>query len=182
MQCMKRGLGLFSTTAERKYEETKSMIATAQKQNLAQSPLKMKFLVHLIRNKWVPDALAQLKFTPKHRAVDVNKILLRASAMAKLYYDAIPEELIVKSVMVTKGQAQKKMRIMGRGRTGFGYTRKSHVTVKVQKIDFDSMIRDAKTPVDKILWTKRKVVAQKKKESISTSQDMELKASVTEET
>ena len=50
-------------------------IAEARKSNLPQSPLKMKFLVSLIRNGWVPDALAQLKFSPKHRAVDVAKIL-----------------------------------------------------------------------------------------------------------
>ena len=60
--------------------------------------------------------------------------------MAKLYYNAIPEELIVKEVIVNKGFAQKKIRIMGRGRTGFGYTRSSHVTVKLEKIDFNQII------------------------------------------
>jgi len=42
------------------------------KRNIPQSPLRMKFLVMLIRGCWVPDALAQLKFSPKHRAVDVG--------------------------------------------------------------------------------------------------------------
>lgn len=50
-------------------------VAIAAKKNLPQSPLKMKWLVTLIRNAWVPDALAQLKFSPKHRAVDVAKIV-----------------------------------------------------------------------------------------------------------
>lgn len=46
-----------------------------KKANLRQSPLKMRFLVMLVRRKWMPDALAQLKFSPKHRAPDVAKVL-----------------------------------------------------------------------------------------------------------
>lgn len=47
----------------------------AKKKNLKQSPLRMKFLVMLIRDRWVPDALAQMKFSPKHRAADVAQII-----------------------------------------------------------------------------------------------------------
>ena len=50
-------------------------LVLAKKRNIPQSPLRMKFLVMLIRGCWVPDAVAQLKFSPKHRAVDVGKIL-----------------------------------------------------------------------------------------------------------
>jgi ribosomal protein L22 len=51
------------------------LLAMAIKRNIPQSPLKMKFLVSLIRGAWFPDALAQLKFSPKHRSVDVTKIV-----------------------------------------------------------------------------------------------------------
>ncbi len=60
------------STAKPKVEST---LVVAQQYNIKQSPLKMKFLVGLIRNAWVPDAFAQLKFSPRHRAVDVAKIL-----------------------------------------------------------------------------------------------------------
>jgi large subunit ribosomal protein L22 len=113
-----------------------ALIIEASKENIAQSPWKMNFLVKLVRGAWLPDALAQLKFSPKHRATDISKIVKRASAIAKIYHEAIPEELLVKEIFVTKGLAQKRMRIMGRGRTGIGYMRKSHVTVKVEKINF----------------------------------------------
>jgi len=53
-----------------------SQVVVAKKSNIKQSPLKIKFLVSLIRNAWVPDALAQLKFSPKHRAVDISRIVL----------------------------------------------------------------------------------------------------------
>ena len=47
------------------------------------------------------------------------------------------------------------MRIMGRGRTGVGYMRKSHVKVKLEKINFDELIEKAKTPTQKAKWMKR---------------------------
>jgi ribosomal protein L22 len=57
------------------YVNSDTTVVMAKKKNIKQSPLKMKFLVGLIRGRWVPDALAQLKFSPKHRCVDVAKIV-----------------------------------------------------------------------------------------------------------
>ena len=160
-----------------------SITIEAGKKNLSQSEWKLNFLVKLIRGAWVPgndnniiimyyydyvciiiiimyvllliDALAQLKFSPKHKAVDVSNIVKRATSIAKTFHDVIPEELYVKEVIVTKGQCQKRMRIMGRGRTGFGYKRRSHVLVKVSKIDFDKEINNSKTFNQKKKWLKR---------------------------
>ena len=55
-------------------------------------------------------------------------------------------------VIVTKGLAIKKMRIMGRGRTGFGYKRNSHVTVKLEKIDFDHKIKNERALNQRKKW------------------------------
>lgn len=52
-----------------------STLVEVKKSNLKQSPLRMKFLAMLIRDTWVPDALAQLKFSPKHKAVDLAKMV-----------------------------------------------------------------------------------------------------------
>lgn len=54
-------------------EEGKVILLT--KKHVKQSPLKMKFLVRLVRGSWVPDAVAQMKFSPKHRAQDIGRIL-----------------------------------------------------------------------------------------------------------
>ena len=80
------------------------VIIQAKKSNLPQSVWKMNTLVKLIRGAWAPDALAQLKFSPKHRARDVGKIVRRAVALARIKYDAIPEQLVVKEVMINKGK------------------------------------------------------------------------------
>lgn len=52
-----------------------SQIVEVKKKNLKQSPMKIGFLVKLINRSWVPDALAQLLFSPKHRAVDIAKLV-----------------------------------------------------------------------------------------------------------
>lgn len=46
-----------------------------KKSNVKHSPIRMKFLAMLIRDTWLPDALAQLKFSPKHKAVDLAKMV-----------------------------------------------------------------------------------------------------------
>ena len=65
------------------------------KRDITQSPKKVRFLLKLVccadcgnavvvvmsntllqvRNAWVPDALAQMKFSPKHKAVDVAALI-----------------------------------------------------------------------------------------------------------
>jgi ribosomal protein L22 len=161
-------------------------LVEVKKSNLKQSPLKMQFLAMLVRDTWLPDALAQLKFSPKHKAVDLAKMVKvelayfklsrtfmkfsstslpcvsqRAVAIAKLNYDAIPEELRVKEIIVNKGASYKKIRIMGRGRTGIGKIRSTHVTIKVDKVDFNKCITDARTPRQKDLWTTRLKLVEK---------------------
>ena len=133
-------------------------VVQARKKNIPQSPWKMNFLVKLVRGKWVPDALAQLKFTPKRRAEDVSKILQRAVSIALQTHQAIPEELMVKEIFVTKGLAQKRQRIMGRGRTGVGYKRTSHVNIKVERIDFQQLIDEARSANQKNKWQQRRLL------------------------
>ena len=137
-------------------KKEKAIEVMAIKRNIAQSPWKMNFLVKLVRGKWVPDALAQLKFTPKRRGEDVSKIVQRAISISSQFHQAIPEELIVKEIFVTKGVQQKRSRIMGRGRTGYGYKRSTNVTVKVEKIDFEALMAKSKTMNQRNTWAKRR--------------------------
>jgi hypothetical protein len=58
------------------------MLVETNKKDIPQSPFRMRFLAKLVREKWVPEALAQLKFSPKHKAVDVTKIIKVTSTTA----------------------------------------------------------------------------------------------------
>eukprot|EP01032_Pedospumella_encystans_P022088 gene22088-25038_t len=156
------GLRQFSVAAKAKAAAVESATeVVVRKSNVKHSPLRMKFLAMLIRDTWLPDALAQLKFSPKHKAVDLAKMVKRGVAIAKLNYEAIPEELKIKEIIVTKGASYKKLRIMGRGRTGIGRIRSTHVTIKVDKVDFKDCIDNAVTLRQKNLWIDRKNIVDK---------------------
>ena len=102
----------------------------------------------------------------------------RATAVARIFHEAIPEELLIKEVFVTKGVASKRMRIMGRGRAGVGYVRRTHVTVKVEIINFANMIEKAKTHSQKAKWAKiEQIVINKKLEGVTGGPTMQTKAS-----
>lgn len=89
--------------------------------------------------------------------------------MARINYQAIPEELFVKEIFVTKGKSYKRLRIMGRGRAGVGYKRYTHVTAKVEVIDFDKMIKEAKSLNQKNVWVLRKKLVEDKKKATNDS-------------
>jgi hypothetical protein len=73
----------------------------------------------------------------------------------------MPEDLFIREVMVNKGMSVRRPRIMGRGRLGVGCKRSSHVTIKVEKIDFDREINDA--PNETILkkWQKLRTIVNR---------------------
>ncbi len=87
----------------------------------------------------------------------------RGVAIAGVKYQAIAQELYVKEIAVTKGKTHKKVRIMGRGRAGIGTMRWSHVTAKIELINFDEKISKAETPSEKSIWLKRKQVVESMK-------------------
>lgn len=112
----------------------------------------------------MPDALAQMKFTPKHRSEEITQMLKRTCVLAMNNHNAMPEQLRVKEIYVTKGVSRKKVRFQGRGRTGVGMIRKSHVTLKTEIIDFPSMIASAKTDTMKKKWIDREKLVLKLQE------------------
>jgi hypothetical protein len=81
--------------------------------------------------------------------------------MARINFDAIPEELIVKEIFVTKGSSRKKLRIMGRGRQGVGMIRKSHVNIIVEKINCAEIAVRHSNPVVRAKWIHRQNIVSK---------------------
>ena len=71
--------------------------------------------------------------------------------------------------MINKGMAMKRIRIMGRGRSGVGYKRYTHVTIKVGKVDFDEKIQLTKTDSRKLMWKKRQLYAEKARKKLEES-------------
>ena len=55
-----------------------------------------------------------------------------------------------------QGPGTKRIKIMGRGRTGLSFIRKSHLKLTLTEIDFDLAIATAGTANQKAKWTKRR--------------------------
>ena len=94
----------------------------------------MRLLVDLIRGMEVEKALNVLKFSTKHPAVPLEKLLLSAIAnwgVKNEGADIAAANLIVKTIMVDGGRVLKRMNPAPQGRAYRLRKRSNHVTIIV---------------------------------------------------
>lgn len=129
--------------AERLKAEKKDK-AVARLNNCPTSPRKMRLVVDLVRGKDVNTALNILKFSKKHAAADVHKLILSAIANWKAKNEDVRIEdanLYVKEIFVDQGRMLKRIRTAPQGRAHRIRKRSNHVTVVV-----DSAVTNEQTP------------------------------------
>jgi large subunit ribosomal protein L22 len=112
------------------------MEARAIQRNARQSPRKMRLVVDLVRGKPVNEAFAILKFSKKHAAKQVSKVLLSAVANARVASDKdgerLDEDLLyVKTATIDGGAPLKRFMPAAQGRAMPIKKRTSHVTIVV---------------------------------------------------
>jgi len=110
------------------------MEAIAKLRNEPSSPRKMRLVADLIRGMEVTHALAVLKYSPKHAARRLEKLLLSAIAnWERKYPEADIEEagLYVKEIRVDGGRMLKRLRPAPQGRAYRIRKRSNHVTIVV---------------------------------------------------
>ena len=105
----------------------------AKLKGVPSSPRKMRYVVDMIRGMEVNRALGVLRFSKKHAAVDVEKLLRSAIANweAKNERKAEDGELVVSRVFVDEGVTMKRMRPAPQGRGYRIRKRSNHVTLFV---------------------------------------------------
>jgi len=111
------------------------MEAVAREKYVRMSPLKIRQILVLIKDKDVEEALNILHFTPKRAAKAVEKAL--RAAVANFFLDEkaakmSPHEIYIKNAYVNQGPALKRFRPMSMGRVGKIRRRTSHITVIVE--------------------------------------------------
>ena len=114
----------------------------------------------------MPDALAQLQFTPKRFAPTVAAAIERCAQRAAAQHELVPEELEIERCFVTPAPFMKRLKIMGRGRSGTIRKRSGHLNVTVAAVDFDAKIRDAHNPRQRRKWEERRAVARAARERV----------------
>jgi large subunit ribosomal protein L22 len=110
------------------------------------------------------EALLQMKFSPKRKSLIVKKTIQNAVNLADIKYAIEPENLMVSECFVNKGTYLKRIRIMGRGRSGVMHRPFSHLTVVLR--EFDS----SKKRLNKFMTKKlarEAIQSQKSKEATS---------------
>lgn len=121
--------------ADRMKEERKSK-SFARLNNEPSSPRKMRLVADIIRGKEVFAALGILKFTRKHAAVPLEKLLRSAISnwQAKnSASDVADVDLIVKDITVDGGRMLKRISPAPQGRAHRIRKRSNHVTIILDK-------------------------------------------------
>ncbi len=121
--------------ANRLKEERKST-AFAKLNNEPSSPRKMRLVADIIRGKDVFQALNILKFTRKHAAVPMEKLLRSAidNWQAKNSGSDVAEaNLIVKDITVDGGRTLKRISPAPQGRAHRIRKRSNHITITLDK-------------------------------------------------
>ena len=87
----------------------------AELKNYRQSPRKVRLVANVIRGKRIPQAILELQFLGKRAALPFEKLVNSAVANATHNNKASVDELIIKSVSVTKGPTLKRSKPRSRG-------------------------------------------------------------------
>ena len=121
--------------ADRMKEERKSS-AFAKLNNEPSSPRKMRLVADIIRGKEVFMALNILKFTRKHAAVPMEKLLRSAInnwQQKNGDADVTEANLIVKDITVDGGRTLKRISPAPQGRAHRIRKRSNHITIILDK-------------------------------------------------
>ncbi len=110
--------------------------ARAIQRTTRQSPYKMRLVIDQIRGKDVNEALALLKFSKKHAAKQIEKVLASAVANAEVKAREANEPLdvdalYVKLAIVNEGPKLKRFMPAAMGRATPIHKRTSHVHIIV---------------------------------------------------
>jgi len=108
--------------------------AKAVEKFLRISARKVKYIIDLVKDKKVEEAMDILTFTPRQAAGAVKKAIQSASANAVencKEYKVDQEDLFIKEIFVTEGPTLKRFKPRARGKADRILKRTSHITVFV---------------------------------------------------
>ncbi|MDD3519993.1 MAG: 50S ribosomal protein L22 [Actinomycetota bacterium] len=107
------------------------MEARAVTKYIGISATKMRYVVELVKNKKVEDAVNLLSLTPRYAAVYVKKAIQSAAANASNNLKIKEDDLFISKIYVTQGPTQKRFRPRARGRADRIRKRSSHLFIWV---------------------------------------------------
>lgn len=107
------------------------MEARAVERFIRISSRKIRYVVDLIKNKSVEEAVGILSLTPKRAAVAVRKAIQSAAANATKNHDMNEDDLYISKIFINEGPTLKRFKPRARGRAARIRKRTSHIIVYV---------------------------------------------------
>ena len=109
--------------------------ARAIQRTARQSPYKMRLVIDQIRGMGVNEALALLKFSKKHAALQIAKVLNSAVANAEQAARQAGDSVDVSHAIVNEGPKLKRFMPAAQGRATPIHKRTSHIEIIVAARD-----------------------------------------------
>lgn len=116
------------------------------------SPWRMNLVCQFAAGLTVPEALKQLMFCQKSRAPLVAEVIRRTANQADAKSGLQASQLEVAECFSTHGSHLKRLKIMGRGRSGKKRRRHSHIRLVLREIDFPTKLLKAESIHQKRKW------------------------------
>jgi len=120
--------------------------------SIRHSPWRLNLVCQLVAGLPLQQALTQLEFCKKSKAPLVQKVLQRTANLADIRAGLQPSQLEVAECFATRATPLKRMKTMGRGRTGRMEHKHSHMRLVLREIDFKLRIYQAPSVNQKKRW------------------------------
>jgi len=93
------------------------------------SARKARVVLENVRGRTVPEARTILRFTQRHVATDIEKVLHSAVSNAEANHGLIGDELVIAAAYANEGPTLKRFRPRARGRASQILKRTCHITI-----------------------------------------------------
>lgn len=138
------------SVVRRRVERLRTYVGTER--DIRHSPWRMNLVCQFAAGQTVNDALTQLDFCRKRMAPLVKQLIEKTVQEAAEKGGLHPTQLEVAECFATHGTHLKRMKIMGRGRTGIMHHRYTHVRLVLREIDFPLKIALSSSVAGKRKW------------------------------
>jgi len=113
--------------------KSRKQIATGKHEMIRISPRKLNEILRPIRGLSVEEALIQLKFHPRRKAIYVYNCLENTRKHAVNQFNMDYTRLVVSHLNATKGKFLKRIKYHARGRFGIMFRYYAHLTVAIKE-------------------------------------------------
>jgi large subunit ribosomal protein L22 len=136
-------------------------IFEGSEKNIRHSPWRLNLVCQLVAGLPLQEAMTQLEFCKKSMAPLVQKVIQRTANLADIRKGLQLSQLEIAECFATRGTPLKRMKTMGRGRSGRMEHKHAHMRLVLREVDFKLRIYQAPSVNQKKKWFSLQQQAEK---------------------